>query len=103
MQKVEGSSPFSRSSEKPCNLRGFFVSGTILASLLGLGRTNRADQSATWRARISAGTTARGRRRQRRDRAATRRLVRRAAGARARPRVHALSQLSLLPRVELAP
>ena len=30
MQKVEGSSPFIRSSEKPCIARGFFVSGAWL-------------------------------------------------------------------------
>src|SRR5215212_7051693 len=52
MQKVEGSSPFSRSSSKPCNSQGFFVSGACFEGVRELGRTNRADQSASRRARI---------------------------------------------------
>src|SRR5690348_7749877 len=34
MQKVEGSSPFSRSSEKPCYLQGFFRSAATSAAEL---------------------------------------------------------------------
>src|SRR4051794_7226211 len=49
MQKVEGSSPFSRSLEKPCYSQGFFVSEIRFEGVWELGRTNRADQSASWR------------------------------------------------------
>ena|SRR5829696_7682351 len=52
MQKVEGSSPFSRSSKKPYHPRGFSFSGVPLASPSALGRTSRADQSAFSRGRI---------------------------------------------------
>ena len=38
MQKVEGSSPFSRSFEKPRKSRGFFVSGVRFEGALELGR-----------------------------------------------------------------
>ena len=44
MQKVEGSSPFSRFSEKPCYSQGCSVSEVRRVNVLGLGRTNRADQ-----------------------------------------------------------
>jgi hypothetical protein len=44
MQKVEGSSPFSRSSKKPCYRRVSFVLGPVSRALEGsggpAGRTN---------------------------------------------------------------
>src|SRR5687768_3649577 len=52
MQKVEGSSPFSRSSWKPRYSRGFFVSEIGFYRRRSSERTNRADQSASWRARV---------------------------------------------------
>jgi hypothetical protein len=47
MQKVEGSSPFIRSSEKPCKSHGFFVSGVGFAPVSHSQRTRAADQSAS--------------------------------------------------------
>ena len=49
MQKVEGSSPFIRSSQKPRISRGFFVLGACSGGSGRLGRTSRADQSAAIR------------------------------------------------------